>query len=84
HYLHKDLPPILILHGTADKTVPYQGSLNFQTQEKSLNNECDLITLQDAPHNITTWQKSAPTYPQQIADWLHHIFYTPPTTTPAR
>jgi acetyl esterase/lipase len=79
HYLHENLPPILILHGTADKSVPYPGSLNFQKADQSLRNSCDLITLKDAPHRIADWPKYDPTYAQQLADWLHKTLYTPAT-----
>ncbi len=82
HSLHKNMPPILIIHGTADKSVLYPGSLNIQKAAHALGNTCDLIPLQGAPHRIADWPKFAPDYPQQLADWLHQVLYSP-TTQPA-
>ncbi len=75
HSLHKNMPPILILHGTADKSVLYPGSLNIQKAAQALGNTCDLIPLQGAPHRIADWPKFTPDYPQQLADWLHKVLY---------
>jgi alpha-L-fucosidase 2 len=79
HYLKKGMPPVLIVHGTADKSVPYPGSLNFQEAEKGLGNSCEIITLKGAPHRIADWPKFLPGYPQQVAAWLHNALYAPAT-----
>ena len=79
HYLRKDLPPILIVHGTADKSVPYPGSVNFQVADKALGNSCEIITLKGAPHRIADWPKFLPDYPEQVATWLHQVLYAPAT-----
>jgi acetyl esterase/lipase len=75
--LHPGLPPFLLVHGTADKSVPYPGSLNFQTALKKLNVPCDLITLPNAPHNILTWQAARPGYEMEVIHWLQKTLGNP-------
>ncbi|HEX7631416.1 MAG TPA: alpha/beta hydrolase [Lacunisphaera sp.] len=65
------LPPFLLLHGNADKTVPYPTSLNFQTRLRAAGVKCDLITIPGAPHGLLTWEKFSPDYPKQLIAWLH-------------
>jgi acetyl esterase/lipase len=64
------LPPFLLLHGDADKTVPYQTSVNFQARLRAAGVRCDLITIPGAPHGLLTWEKFAPDYPKQLIEWL--------------
>lgn len=64
------LPPVLLIHGDADKTVPIQQSLNFQRRLRSNGVACDLITLQGAPHGLLTWSKLDPSYEGRMLDWL--------------
>ncbi|MGN6366938.1 MAG: alpha/beta hydrolase [Phycisphaerae bacterium] len=81
HYLHKNMPPILILHGTADKSVLFQDSINWQKADEALGNSCEIIPLQGAPHRIRDWPKYLPNYEQQLADWLHKQHSAPQSTT---
>ena len=64
------LPPFLLLHGDADKTVPYPTSLNFQARLRAAGVRCDLITIPGAPHGLLTWEKFLPDYKQQLIAWL--------------
>ena len=64
------LPPFLLLHGDADKTVPYQTSVNFQAKLRAAGVRCDLITIPGAPHGLLTWERFSPGYNTQLIDWL--------------
>jgi alpha-L-fucosidase 2 len=64
------LPPVLLLHGTGDKTVPYPTSLNLQARLRAAGVRCDLIALPGAPHGLLTWEKFLPDYKQQLIAWL--------------
>jgi len=48
----KDFPPILLVHGTYDKTVPYQQSVEMQKKvnEVTRKNTAELITFYGAAH----------------------------------
>jgi acetyl esterase/lipase len=70
NYARPGLPPFLLVHGTADKSVPYQLSLNFQARLKAVNVPCDIITIKDAQHKIVEWSKYDADYSKKIVDWL--------------
>ena len=67
------LPPFLLLHGDADKTVPYQQTLNFQARLKANGVTCDLITIPGAPHRLTDWSKFDTTYSDRMIAWLRKV-----------
>lgn len=70
NFVHKDLPPYLLVHGTADKSVPYEQSPQWQAKLKALGVPCDLITIKDGPHVMGNWEKLDPTYKDQTIAWL--------------
>lgn len=70
NHVKPGLPPFLLLHGDADKTVPYQTSLNFQAKLRANGVSCDLITIPGAPHGLLAWKKFAPDYPDRMIAWL--------------
>jgi acetyl esterase/lipase len=45
------MPPTLIFHGTADKTVKFENSKAFTDKMKANGNSCELIVFPDAPHS---------------------------------
>jgi alpha-L-fucosidase 2 len=70
NHIKPNLPPFLLVHGTADKSVPYQQSLNFKKRLDAVDIKCDIITLKDAPHRITEWSNFDADYGSKIANWL--------------
>jgi acetyl esterase/lipase len=52
HLLKKGLPPMLIIHGTNDKSVDYLSAKNFVDAMKQVGNEFEFQTLEGAPHYI--------------------------------
>ena len=73
NHVHPGLPPFLLLHGDADKTVPYAQSQAFQHRLQADGNRCDLITLPGAPHGLLTWSRYLPDYAGQMTAWLHGV-----------
>ena len=64
-YVRKDLPPILTLHGDADKTVPYEQGANLTSALKKAGSDARLITVSGAGHG----------FPQAtLDDEFEHIF----------
>jgi len=55
------MPPTLVFHGTADKTVKFANSEEFQAKMKANGNDCKLIPFQGAPHspNSSKWPEAA-------------------------
>jgi len=52
HLLRKGLPPILIIHGTNDRSVDYATAKTFAEEMKPLENPFEFETLEGAPHHI--------------------------------
>jgi len=50
HHVRAGLPPALIMHGTADTTVPFSTSELFSAAMKKAGNRCDLVPYQDRTH----------------------------------
>ena len=70
NHVKPGLPPFLLLHGDADKTVPYPTSVNFQARLRAAGVPCELITIPGAPHGLLTWDKFLPGYQDQMIAWL--------------
>jgi alpha-L-fucosidase 2 len=79
NYVKAGLPPFLLIHGTADQSVPYSQSINFQARLKQAGVPCQLITIQGAPHNIGTWEKLDPQYINKMIAWIQQTLGLPPT-----
>ena len=45
------MPPTLVFHGTADKTVKFENSKAFADKMKANENSCELVVFPDAPHS---------------------------------
>ncbi len=69
-YVHKGMPPFLLIHGDKDPTVPFEQSARFQKQMKDLGNQCDLITIPDGVHGMGGWDKLNSDYREQLVVWL--------------
>lgn len=72
NYLHADLPPILLIHGTEDRSVPFQQSLHIQQKilEKKWPLACEVYPIANAPHRQTEWEKFDAGYRRKLVTWL--------------
>jgi alpha-L-fucosidase 2 len=64
------MPPFLLVHGTTDQTVPFEQSTDLQVQLKKVGVLCDLQAIKGGVHGMISWDKVAPTYQQDVVDWL--------------
>lgn len=69
-YLHKGMPPYLLIHGTKDEQVSYEQSVKFQERMKALGNSCDFITIENGVHGMGGWEKLGSDYQTQMVGWL--------------
>lgn len=67
--LKRGLPPVLLVHGTADASVPYAQSVAWQDRSREIGLRCDLITIKDGVHGMISWPESS-RYKAQVVDWL--------------
>ena len=73
NFVNSRLSPCLVIHGTADKSVPYDQSLLWQARLRSFGITCDLITVSDAPHGIGRWETMPGldlSYKTKLVEWL--------------
>ncbi len=77
NHIRAGLPPFLLIHGDADKSVPYQQSLDFQAGLRAAGVVCDLITIKGAPHDLLAWDKFDPGYREQMIAWLRQHLPAP-------
>ena len=66
-------PPFLILHGDADKSVPLQQSLNFQSRLRANGVACDLLIIPGAPHRLTDWPKTSKDHDERMIAWVRGV-----------
>lgn len=70
HHIKPGLPPMLLLHGDADRTVAIAMTRRFEEKMLAAGNVCDVLVLPRAPHGLLGWDKVAPDYRQQVAAWI--------------
>lgn len=72
NHLHEDLPPILLIHGTEDRSVHFQQSLNIQgkIKEKGWEVPCEVYPVEGAPHRQSEWDRFDQGYKVKLLDWL--------------
>ena len=70
NYVHSGLPPFLLVHGTADMSVPYSQSIEFRARLKAAGVACDLITIDDGVHGMARWEATDPTYKDKVVKWI--------------
>src|SRR5471030_3296568 len=56
------LPPFLLVHGTADQSVPYEQSVLLQASLRQAGVPCELMTIKDGVHGMLYWDAVAPDY----------------------
>jgi acetyl esterase/lipase len=64
------LPPVLLVQGTADKSVRHVDTAAFSERLKQVKVPCELIEIKGAPHRMMEWDKFAPEYPAKVVVWL--------------
>ena len=64
------LPPFLLLHGNADRSVPYQRSVDLRASLQAAGVPCELITIPGGVHGMINWDQVAPDYRERFVAWL--------------
>ena len=64
------LPPFLLVHGTADMSVPYEQSLRLREALRSADVPCAFVTVPDGTHGTRGWNRTLPTWRDQVVAWI--------------
>jgi len=72
-HIDKNDPPMLILHGTADKTVPVSDSEAFAEALKKAGVEHELVIIPDAPHSFHLEPKQRDLRPLVLGFFDKHL-----------
>jgi pectinesterase len=68
--VHEGLPPFLLVHGTADMSVPFEQSVRLQARLREAGVACDLLTVPDGTHGTRGWQERLPGWADRVVAWL--------------
>jgi acetyl esterase/lipase len=72
-YVRADAPPMLILHGTADKTVDVSQSEKFAEAMKAAGSMYELEIIPDAPHSFALQPKERDLRPVVLAFFERYL-----------
>lgn len=84
YLVHNNLPPFLLLHGTADEQVPYPQSPRFCEALKEARNRCELYTVPGGRHGMGQWEQHADqqAYKAKVVEWLNQTLTTGRASNP--
>ena len=72
NYIHKGMPPYLIIAGSRDETVGFHQSQELCDKMKQAGSTCEIYELKGAPHWLMNWENHPEWqgYKQKVVDWL--------------
>lgn len=71
--VRRNMPPFLLVHGTADPLVPFQQSTDFCDRMRVVGASCEIYPVDGAGHGIRWWEGSprfGNAYKRKIVNWL--------------
>lgn len=71
-YVHKGMPPYLLIHGTRDMGVPYEQSERMVDAVHRIGQRCELIRVEGGGHGFGAWDKDPAMagYRDKLLEWL--------------
>lgn len=79
-----DMPPFLLIHGTADSLVPYAQSVSFCQKLQASGSTCELYAVTGGEHGMRSWRSlAANAYKDYMMQWLRSHLNVPAPKPPA-
>ncbi len=78
--VRRDMPPFLLIHGTADPLVPFEQSEMMCRRMRAVGASCEVYAVSGAGHGIRWWESSpslANQYKRKMVDWLEQNLNAP-------
>ena len=66
HHVRKGIPPTIIFHGTADKTVPFENAGRFTRLMQEAGNTCELVAFEGKGHGFFNHGRDKESYPATV------------------
>ena len=75
YLVKRGLPPFLLIHGTEDRQVPYEQSVQMCEKLKLAGVPCELYTVRGGPHGVGAWEKhpDLQNYKVHMVEWLKRV-----------
>lgn len=74
NHVKADAPPFLLIHGTADRLIPFSQSRSMCDRLKAVGASCELFPVEGGQHGIRWWESSHPrqaaAYKRELVRWL--------------
>ncbi len=70
HAVHSGLPPVLLIHGTKDRSVPVAQSRAFADTLRAAGVPVTLAEIEGAPHRLADWDQFNSGFRKTIIYWL--------------
>jgi alpha-L-fucosidase 2 len=72
NFITRNAPPFLLIHGTADRLVPYQQSVEMRDALQKAGDSAQIYTVQGGGHGVRWWESKPELtgYKQQMVRWL--------------
>lgn len=71
--VRRDMPPFLLIHGTADPLVPFQQSTAMCNRMRAAGASCELFPVEGAGHGVRWWEgdpRVSQLYKAKLVQWL--------------
>jgi acetyl esterase/lipase len=84
-----DLPPVMLLHGDADKVVPVSASRRYEERVRAVGGKCDLHVYAGLPHGFANHPEIRPAMMSMIGGFFRRwaiapeVFAAMPAAAPA-
>jgi len=76
-HIAPEMPPILLVHGTADTEVPLDHAQRYCAALERTKGRCRLIAVDGASHRSENWWPTQWTYKREMVAWLESIAPAP-------
>jgi alpha-L-fucosidase 2 len=67
NHIRRDMPPFLMIHGTADALVPYRQSVEFCERMHDAGASCELVPVRGGGHGMLWWDSV------RLTAWKHRM-----------
>jgi len=71
-WVKRTSPPMLLIHGTADKGVPWEQSKTLCEKASGSGAACELVLIEGAPHGVENWEADPKfqVWKPKLVEWL--------------